>query len=296
MKTAKLAVILRDIAYKTTGISPDTRNERALHVERFAQHLLSNNIQVRTPFQLRIRHIETYIRAKLASGKSKRTLQNEMASLRAVLREAGHASLVGNPRLTNKALGLSGASRAGTNRAMTRDEYQRARAALTAKGAFGEALALDLMLTLGLREKEAVMSPKSLTDWQRQLIRGERIRVTHGTKGGRPRDVLPSDPEEALRVVNSAKTHVEDHGGVLIRGKGLTLDSARNRLDNQMRAVLAPMGISAHSARYAFAQNQVDFYLSQGYERREALAQASCDLGHGSSRYRYIGQVYDQRR
>lgn len=294
---SKLGQDLRNYAFAgPAGGSHDTRRERALHVERFSNWILSENIQIRAASQIKTKHIHAYIQAKLEEGKGQRTLQNEMASIRAVLRAAGRNKLVDGEQLTNKALGLSGASRAGTNRAMTDQEYQTARDALEAKGSHAEAAALDLIICLGLREKEAVMGAASLRDWERQLSSGSPIRVLYGTKGGRPRDVNPSNREAATNAVRAAQSITENQGGKLIIGKSGTLKSARNRLDNQMRSVLQPMGLSAHSARYAFAQDQVDYYLSQSYQLREALAQASMDLGHGSSRYRYIKQVYDQRR
>lgn len=295
-KMSKLAKELRDFAFKgPQGGSHDTRRERALHVERFAKFLQEQNIQIRTASQIKTKYVEAYIKAGLESGKSKRSLQNEMASIRAVLRAAGRDKLADSDALSNKSLGLAGASRAGTNRAMTYHEYQTARAELEAKGSLGEAAAFELMYTLGLRSKEAVMSSKSLTDWQRQLSEGQAVRVLYGTKGGRPRDVNPANRAAALEAVKAAQRIASQQGGRLIIGKGSTLESARNRLDNQMRSVLSKLNLSAHSERYAFAQAQVDYYMSQGYQRREALAQASMDLGHGSSRYKYIRRVYDQR-
>jgi len=293
---SRLGRELRDLAFKgPQGGSHDTRRERALHVERFARWLQGKNIQIRTAAQVKTKDVQSYIRAGLEAGKSQRSLQNEMASLRAVLRAVGRDKLADSDQLSNKALGLAGASRTGTNRAMTPEEYQTARVALINKNSHAEAIALDLMVSLGLREKEAVMSVASLDDWHRQLSSGSVIRVLHGTKGGRPRDVSPANREASLKAVEAARAISEAQGGKLILGRSGTLESARNRLDNQMRAVLKPMGLSAHSARYRFAQAQVDHYMSQGYQRREALAQASCALGHGSSRFRYIGQVYDQR-
>lgn len=64
--------------------------------------------------QIKVRHIECYIQARLAQEIGKRTLQNEMAALRGVLQQAGRKQVAEHERLTNKSLGLAGASRNGT--------------------------------------------------------------------------------------------------------------------------------------------------------------------------------------
>jgi len=294
---SKLADNLTKIAYQAIqGGSHDTRHERSLHVQRFAQFLQDKNIQIRTVDQIKSSHIEGYVSSQLSSGKSKRSLQNEMASLRAVLRTAGREKMVESERLSNKSLGLAGASRAGTNRAMTSDEFQKTHADLTSAESRQEAAALNLMFTLGLRSKEAVRAAESLKTWEKQISRDGKITVIYGTKGGRLRDVQISDREKALFAVREALSTLDHKTGRLINGAGGTLESARNRLDNQLRGVLKELNLSAHSARYAFAQSQVDHYLEEGFSKKDALAQASADLGHGSDRYRYIGQVYDQRQ
>jgi len=293
---SKLAENLSKLAFLgTSGGSHDTRRERALQVSRFSNFLLSENIQIRTVDQIKTQHIENYVKNQLDNGKSKRSLQNEMAALRAVLRAAGREKLVESERLSNKSLGIAGASRAGTNRAMTQDQFQKAYDDLISRGRHNEAAALNLMIALGLRSKEAVRASDSLETWQRQITSEGRITVIWGSKGGRARSVQIFDREKALVAIQQAVQSTDPKTGRLVNGVGGTLDSARNRLDSQLRGVLKEFGLSAHSARYAFAQRQVDKYIDAGFTKREALAQASCDLGHGSSRYRYIGQVYDQR-
>jgi len=74
---SKLAKNLRDLAFKgIQGGSPDTRYERSLHVQRFAQFLQDKNIQIRTVDQIKSSHIESYISSQISVGKSKRSLQN----------------------------------------------------------------------------------------------------------------------------------------------------------------------------------------------------------------------------
>lgn len=93
---------------KHCGGSHKTVNDRIHIVQRFDQHLRALNVQIQRVSQIKVRHIENYIHERLSQGISKRTLQNEMASLRAVLQQAGRKQVAEHERLTNKSLGLSG--------------------------------------------------------------------------------------------------------------------------------------------------------------------------------------------
>ncbi|WP_458006417.1 phage integrase N-terminal domain-containing protein, partial [Escherichia coli] len=75
---------------------------------------------------IKTHHVELYIRSRLAESISKRTLQNEMAALRAIFNVAGRSKLAdpAHECLSNSALGLSGASRDGTKVAISDERYQ----------------------------------------------------------------------------------------------------------------------------------------------------------------------------
>lgn len=104
-----------------------------------------------------MRHIESYIHERLAQGIGKRTLQNEMASLRAVLQQAGRKQVAEHEWLTNKSLGLAGASRSGTRQAITPEHYHHVLETARMKDP-GLAAALELARLMGLRSQEAVQS------------------------------------------------------------------------------------------------------------------------------------------
>lgn len=59
------------------GSSHKTVHDREQMAQRFAHHLLAQNIQVTSTSQLKARHIAGYIHERLAQGISLRTLQNE---------------------------------------------------------------------------------------------------------------------------------------------------------------------------------------------------------------------------
>jgi integrase len=256
------------------------------------------NIQIRDIGQMRVQHIERYVAARLEAGISLRTMQNEMASIRAVLRQAGRKQLAEHERISNAALGLSGASRSGTKTAMSPEAYTAARDALAARGSQGEAAALGLQYHLGLRAQEAIRGgAESLGRWERALTapRPEPLRVVFGTKGGRARDVHVQDRAGALAAVREAQVIAARQEGQIVRGQAGTLASARYRYSRELAQVGLRGEHAGHSARYAFAQRQIAGYQAHGYNQREALAATSLDLGHGDGRGKYIAHVYSQQ-
>lgn len=132
------------------GGSHKTVNDRIHIVQRFDHHLRALNVQIQHVAQIKVRHIESYIHKRLAQGIGKRTLQNEMASLRGVLQQAGRKQVAEHERLTNESLGLSGASRNGTRQAITPEHYHHVLESARIKDP-GLAAALELARLMGLR-------------------------------------------------------------------------------------------------------------------------------------------------
>lgn len=154
------------------GGSHKTVHDRLRITERLGKHLLALNIQVRAVKHLKSGHIEAYMADRLSQGISPRTLQNEMAAIPTVLREAGRHTLVQSDRLSNRALGLSGASRVGTRAAITTEHYQHVLSQFQHKDA-GLAATLELARLMGLRSEEAVRCSQSLRTWSQALARGD---------------------------------------------------------------------------------------------------------------------------
>lgn len=142
---------------KHCGGSHKTVNDCIHIVQRFDHHLRALNVHIQRVAQIKVRHIESYIHERLAQGIGKRTLQNEMASLRAVLQQAGRKQVAEHEWLTNKSLGLAGASRSGTRQAITPEHYHHVLETARMK-APGLAAALELARLMGLRSQEAVQS------------------------------------------------------------------------------------------------------------------------------------------
>lgn len=277
---------------RQSGGSFKTVADRSRIAARLAEQMLKLNIQIRDVNHVKTHHIETYFRSRLAEDISKRTLQNEMAALRAILTTAGRTKLADpkHEKLSNDALNLSGASRAGSKAAITDERFHETLALVRSKDE-GVALAMEIARYLGLRTEEAVQSAKSLKTWQQALARGdERLRVVFGTKGGRPRDTTVIRRDELMRSLNAAVTYAAEHGGKLV-------DKARLRSAiDRYRNVVKDAGLTGkeapHSLRYAYSREATEWHMKNGLNREEAEAMVAMDLGHGDCRGLYIKKVY----
>ncbi|MBA4711753.1 MULTISPECIES: integrase domain-containing protein [Citrobacter] len=277
---------------KHCGGSHKTVNDRIHIVQRFDHHLRALNIQIQKVAQIKVRHIESYVHERLAQGIGKRTLQNEMASLRAVLQQAGRKQVAEHERLTNKSLGLSAASRNGTRQAITPDHYRHVLGAAQMKDP-GLSAALELARLMGLRSQEAVQSAQSLKTWQQAVERGNtRLTVVFGTKGGRPRETVILDADAVKKALDNALAVADSRHDRLIDKPDLK--SAMDYWHNQAARIGLTGTYSPHSLRYAWTQDAIRHYLAQGLSRKEALAMVAMDLGHGDGRGRYVALVYGQ--
>ncbi|EKP4666660.1 integrase domain-containing protein [Escherichia coli] len=289
---SKLSSEMKALAKKAGG-SFKTVNDRIHITKRFSEHLRALNIQIQRVEQIKVRHIECYIEERLEQDIGLRTLQNDMAALQAVLRQAGRRQVVEHPRLTNKALGVSGASRNGTRRAITPEHYQQVMEKARTEDA-GLAAALEIARLMGLRSQEAVQSSQSLKTWLKAIERGEnRLKVVFGTKGGRPRHTTALDTGAVRKALEKALIVAEQHNGRLIDKPDLKM--ALESWHKQVIKVGLKGEFSPHSLRYAWAQDAIRHYLAQGFSEKESLALTATDLGHGDGRGRWVKQVYGYR-
>ena len=289
IKTKSLKQQLQQAAVLAHG-SAKTEHDRKVNINRFFNYLKSNNIQIRDMSQIKGKYIKGYIEGRLKKGIGKRTLQNEMAAIRQSLRAVGRDKLADSESISNKALNLSGASRAGTKRAITDSEYQHIyhKALKTCPTI---AAGMELGRALGLRGEEVVQSCQSLKTWKKALEQDKtKLNIVFGTKGGRPRETIIINRERALNAVNTALHFTEQQNGRLIDKPNLK--QAMNHWHYHCRALGLKGEIAPHSLRYAFAQQATEHYIEQGYSQQEALALTSMDLGHGDGRGRYIKSTY----
>lgn len=241
------------------------------------------------------KHIRGYVAARMKLAICTRTLQNEMAHLRCMLRAAGCHALANAKEIANSALGLSGASRRGTKTALSAEDYEHARQLACAQGRKGIAAAIRLQRTFGLRANEALHArTDTLTRWLGEIDDGF-ITVYAGTKGGKLRRVPIIDKVEAKQAISEAlEIVVQQDSFLIVRASGKAsggLKQARSVYHGWCHRA----GIQPHSARYAYAQELFDWLVGNGYSEREALIAVSLALGHGDGRGRYIRFVYGRR-
>ncbi|STB73275.1 integrase domain-containing protein [Citrobacter koseri] len=290
---AKLNKNLKTLARQAGG-SFKTVSDRMKIADRFAERLLKLNVQIRDIKNIRTGHIELYMKSRLSEEISRRTLQNEMSAIRALLRVAGK-TFMANPaheKLSNQALGISETSRDGTKVAIPESYFRQVLTSVEKKDE-GVAYALRLSRLLGLRTEETVQSAKSLRTWQKALFNGdEKIRVVFGTKGGRPRDTTVLDREATLSAINAALKHLKENNGKLIDKP--SLHTAIERYRNVVREAGLTGKYAPHSLRYAYSVDVMNLHMKNGFSKEEAQALASMDLGHGDGRGHYVARVYNK--
>ncbi|WP_145931177.1 integrase domain-containing protein [Yersinia bercovieri] len=289
----QLSKQLITLARKSGGIFK-TVSDRARIASRLAATMLKLNIQIRDVNNIKTSHIEIYIKNRQSNNISKRTMQNEMAAIRAIFNTAGRTKLAdpNHDRLSNSALGLSGASREGAKIAISNERYHAVLLQIRDKDE-GVAAAMQLARHLGLRTEETAQSVKSLKTWQRALQRGdERVRVVFGTKGGRPRDTTIINRNAVIHAVNEAIKYAYKYNGRLIDKPNL--HSAIDRYRNILKGAGLTGKESPHSLRYAYSREATEYHMNKGLSRKEAEAMVSMDLGHGDGRGHYIARVYNR--
>ncbi|HIC6967259.1 integrase domain-containing protein [Salmonella enterica] len=258
----------------------------------FLNYLRDNGIKLRHTDSIKTRHIVGYLQSRKEQGISVRTIQNERSVIRGVLNQAGRYKLAApdNPLLSNKSLGLEESSRAGTKLPLSPEEFHKAFKEVE-KNNRGVAAAMLLSYTLGLRNKEAVESCKSVMTWRRAIETGHNsVRVVFGTKGGRPRNTVIVDRDAVKRAISYAENVMKENNGKLIDRPDIrkAIDTYRYHVRRAgLTGEKAP-----HSMRYHFSQEAKRLYESRGYTETEIFAQVSMDLGHGDGRGRYVKQVY----
>lgn len=279
-----------------TGGAHLTREARERIARKFADFVFDAGFtHVVNVMDISGKQFRAYIHKRHLETANVRTLQNEAAILRKILRRGGRKAIADASELSNKALGIAGGSRIGKKTAMSYEEYCRARDAAFDKGRPGIAAILRLEWVLGLRGNEALHARLDvLRRWEREAVNGS-ILVLEGTKGGRMREVQLFDIDAALAAIREAIEVAERQGGFLIiRANGRPSAGLK-----QARSIYHGWAkrnrIVPHQARCSFAQNQFDEYERAGLTKREALAATSADLGHGHGRGRYVRSVYDRR-
>lgn len=282
-----------------------TRQAREVTVSTFCAALAQLGIRPNRPGEINHRRIRDFVTWMREQGISRRTMQNRMAHLRTLVPHAFVFQDAGGKqrKLTNALLGIDGASREGTKRALPEQGFEERLARVEHAG-----LRACLLLErhLGLRGMEALRSGGWLHVWQQQLAVGASfLRVSAGSKGGRGRDVHLHDPAAALAAIREALAVVDRHGHLVnapprrrplkAGQKDKTLQRARALYSRLVRQAGFTGETAPHSLRYAWACDRLDAYVREGYTVKQARLMTSLDLGHGDGRGRYVQRTYGRR-
>lgn len=267
-----------------------TQQARTTTARRLFKYLHGVGFTIEGPLQLKERHIVRYVQDRKSKGVLDRTLMNEAAHIRSLLRAVDRIPAADSPSISNKALGIAGSSRAGTGVAAP-DEVAREAIELAARKDDGVAAALAMERMFGLRAAEAVRCAPSLATWIKRCNEAQPFVVIFGTKGGRPRTVGYADPLAAVELLTTVASLAKTQGGCIINKP--TLRQAMDRYKNVMSRHVTPVvGITGHDLRYAYAHDRLSVHASNGHTDREIYALTSLELGHGDGRGVYVRKVY----
>jgi len=241
-----------------------------------------------SPEKMTSKQLMRFVEYRIEAGISARSIQNEVSHIRRSLEGSGRD--LGD--LKDKTNNWSGhrlkvpvGSRIGG-----KPPADKAAVELVTREDIRAAFALQGVI--GLRMREAVQSGPSLRGWERELVqasnlgRGAFLRVTEGTKGGRPRSVCVA-PDQIADVLKAVK----DASGQVIDGRLIQAQSLAAAARACERAALAA-GFETHGLRRAWAVEQFARYVQNGFDRSQALKLLSNDLGHGDGRGRWVENNY----
>lgn len=242
---------------------------------------------VRTIADIRMRHVRLFLAERTRSCVSPRTVCNQTAHLRGLMRVGGNHQVLKDLSVPNKALGIPPSSRQGTKFAMDEPEFT---ALLKRVRCSNLRAILCLERAIGLRAMEALRAGPCLLTWRAQITAGMKsLDVLYGTKGGRVRTTRMPDPERALEAIENA---------ISVMGKYQRLAPTRTLKQAAFwyRNAMYRLGVQGHRLRYTFACECVDTYLASGMLEKEAFARTAMDLGHGDGRGRWVKMVYYRQR
>ena len=295
---------LLDAARKSSR-STDAFAAKRTTVREFDQLMREENKQIRHASKIRLKFLVmygNYIRQRVCNEEIQpRTGINRLSHMRTIMRQLGRGHIADREEFHNRAFGLDGVSRKGTNRPIKESELQAA----CDNSPQEIATALTLQRAFGLRMKETVMgcNRQQLMRWHRELMCGHQVVVFKGTKGGRARTILFLSTHmwrKAIWAVKKALIVLDRVGRTnLISGKRSGLKSALGSYRYYLKKAglnRKCMGVTSHSLRYAYAQETVDVLMADGLTRNQAHSLVSTFLGHGDGRGVWVNSVYLQNK
>ncbi len=278
---------------------------RQRHMREFIEYGYAHQIDFKNPKTITQEALTKYANflampTPVGRGNSKGTIQNKLASIRALLKGWGVDLQKSNLKL-NAAVGAGKRSREGTKQPVSDQVFDAAVALAIELGEVGFAHCIRLERYLGLRGQEALMSTAGLLKYAKEAQNMQQdglegVKIFDGTKGGRPRvtTVITKYAAETLRAIHDALEFSSKNNGFLIAGKAPGLKAARARYHKIAAAVGLTGQFAPHSLRYRYACDKLVELRDLGVPRDEAMVLAAKWLGHGPGRGRWVSMVYGQ--
>lgn len=278
-KFMKAALALKGAATLTKVKMGTTFNNLCLHAKK-------NRWGDFEPVTLTFKQLKGYAAARSKEGITARSLHNEMSHIRRALEGVGRKDFA-QKVCSSKQLEISKGTRIGSGKVVAVEVLENA----LEKAPTNTKVLIQLSRYLGLREREAVMSGNSISEWEHALLQDQPITVRDGTKGGRIRRffVVPGNRDKALMAVQAAQALLRQQKYLVV---SKNLKAAVEQHSDRLAKLGLKGGNSCHSLRRAFAMDQYNHYLAEGCSIKVALARTANDLGHGDTRGRWVYNNY----
>jgi Integrase/Phage integrase, N-terminal/Bacterial regulatory protein, Fis family len=232
-------------------LSVKTQERRATALCKAFVELREGGFALQGPWSLKAKHVRWLVERWVADGQSGGTIENKLTYLRALAQWIGKGSLVGTlgdyvdrreRRLVRNYVALTDKSWSshGVDAVTKIDEIAQTCPHVAVQLKLQSAFGLRVEESMLFRPLEAIRDPRTL-------------RVTHGTKGGRARDVPVEVKvavlEEAARLCNevSGSTIPADH----------SLKQWRNRYYDVLKqhgVTKRDLGVTSHGLRHDYLQ------------------------------------------
>lgn len=242
-----------------------------------------------SPQNLTQKQLKKFVEIRVKKGISAHSLQTDLSAIRRAITGAGR-HLDCTIIFDSKSLNVPSFSRSGNGIKVDENVLQKALENADQK----TASLILLQRQLGLRLNEALHAKNSLLSWKKVLENGGKdLRLTDGSKGGRPRTIsIFDDKRDAVLHAIRENLKATENGKIHALEGAKTLATAKRYYSKNLAEIGLKNEFSSHSLRRAFACDQFERYLQKGYSKQNALSLVSNDLGHGDGRGRWVWNNY----
>lgn len=278
---------LNKLARHSKGISVHKSMPQYYHHMHLFCLFLADNFNLKTLANIHDKHVVQYVDERQDEGKSASTIKNDLAAIRYFHDQIPNSRyrISNNQKLGEKfpEFELEPRKFGGVNRRATEFEYQALVTLATNSNNPKIATIIQLARQLGLRVHEAVKIDRAAAE---KAIRFGYLTVKG--KGGLIRDV-PLSPISAIilksaieQVARGEKLFVPNHLKThqVIQQTQDFVRNNRDRVKDPFHKRPEGVEITMHSFRHAYAMEQYEVFIEQGFESDFAKRKVSKLIGH----------------